>query len=663
MPTPADSPTPGVFLQRRLVEAGLIATVAGLIVHSMWESLPGARIGQTLVLGGLWIGLAWLLRRLPQLRMAESVALVGLVALVVMVGPLPVLATALLAAAAIAIGTAFVEDAATAFVVGCAVIAGLVGWLLPLPVHRVWVYAPLLLAVAWARRRPLQSSLRDAWRDWRNGVDAAPRIAAGTLLALGLASAGAWLPTLQYDDLAGHLALPWQLMRNGRYAPDVAQQVWSLSPWAGDALQGIAQVLARGEARGAVDAAWLIACAGLVARTAAQLAAPPALRWMAVALLATLPPVAMLVGGMQTELPATAAMLALLTLALSPGPRAWPAVGLLAGFLLGLKLLHVPAAALLGGFALLRSTQGRHARMVIALLLAALVGGSSYAYAWAACGNPVLPLMNAFFRSPCFAPVDFADPRWHPVPGLPLPWSMTFLTSRHTEGWDGGFGLLLVAFAGVALAALASQRTRVPMLCALAAIAVPMSLVAYVRYILPGLVLMLPPAVATIAAAYPLRRAIGLLVLVCIADLAFQANSGWTLRTGGIARALAAGGRDAPLFARYAPERLAIARLREIAPDAVVLDLGGASHAELAGRGRTTTWYAPALHSASKVADGDPTGAAWAALLHRERIDVVLLRVPDATPARRAGLARAGAHILLTAGPVECWALRPFPTP
>jgi hypothetical protein len=366
---------------------------------------------------------------------------------------------------------------------------------------------------------------------------------------------------------------------------------------------------------------------------------------------------------MQTELPATAAMLALLAIALTPGARAWVAIALLAGFLLGLKAIHLPAALLLVGFAWVRSASLQPFRALAALLTVGLIGGSSYAYAWTRCGNPLLPLLNGVFHSTCFAPVDFTDARWQRVPGVPLPWSMTFMTQRHMEGWDGGLGLLLVALAGVAVAALASRRTRLPMLCALAAVAVPMGVIAYARYVVPGMVLMLPPAVATLGALYPLRRATWLLAIVCVADLVFQANSGWTLHTGGIKRALVAGGRDAPLFERYTPERLAIAQLRVIAPEAVVLDLGGAAHAELAGRGRTAAWYAPAMQAAALAADSDPSGTAWATLLRERSIDVVLLRAPDATPARRAGLARAGAYILLTRGPVECWALGPRRTP
>jgi hypothetical protein len=657
-------PTPGVRLQRRIVEAGLLACAAGFVMHRLWQSIPTARVGETILLGVLWLALAWLLRRLPRLRMAEAIAVVGVAALLVMAGPLPVLATCVLALAAIAIGTSLVDDAATAFVIGCALIAGIAGWLLPLPVHRAWTYLPVLLGVIALRRHALRSSLSTAMRDLRAAVDASPRVSAAGMLALGLASAGAWLPTLQYDDLAYHLGLPWQLMLDGRYALDASQQVWALAPWAGDVLQGIVHVAAHAEARGALDAAWLVACATLAFRTTTQLGAPAPLRWLAVALLATLPPVAVLVGGMQTELPAAAAMLALLAVALAPGARGWLAVAVLAGLLGGLKAIHLPAAIALVAFAAARAMRGiPPSRLILAVPLFLAVGGSSYVYAWSTCGNPLLPLLNGVFRSPCFAPVDFTDARWLPVPGVPLPWSMTFMTRHHLEGWDGGLGLLLVAFAGVAIAALASRRTRLPMACALVAIASPMLLIAYARYVVPGIVLAIPAAVATVARLYPGRRAAWLLCALCIADLLFQANAGWLLHTGGIKRALAAGGRDTPLFDRYAPERTAIAALRERYPSALVLDMGGAAHAELGGRGRTTTWYAPALHTAALAADRDASGVAWASLLRRERIGIVVLRGADATPARRAGLARTAAHVVLTRGPVECWALPLAPTP
>ncbi|HEY4560847.1 MAG TPA: hypothetical protein VIG54_08945, partial [Lysobacter sp.] len=405
MQTPTLPTTPGVPLQRRLVEAGLLACAAGLFIHRTWAELPAGRFGESLALALLWLGLAWMLRRVRAMRMADAVAIVGLLALVAMAGPLPVLATVLLAAGAMAVGSLFVRDAALAFVVGAGVVAGIVGWLLPLPVHRVWVYAPLLLALVFARRRVLADMARTSLAEWHVLVDASPRVAAAAMLALGLASAGAWLPTMQYDDLAYHVGLPWQLLRNGRYAFDTSMQVWALAPWAGDVLQGIAQVLARAEARGPLDAAWLFASAALVARIARRLGAPVEFRWMAVALLGTLPPVAALVGGMQTELPAMAAMLALLALATRDEPRGLLAVGVLTGFLGGLKAMHPLAAIGLVAIAVARTARGRGiAAVLLAVALALGIAASSYATAWRVCGNPVLPLFNDVFLSPCFAP-------------------------------------------------------------------------------------------------------------------------------------------------------------------------------------------------------------------------------------------------------------------
>ena len=656
--TPTLSTTPGVPLQRRLVEAGLLACAAGLFIHRTWAELPAGRFGESLALALLWLGLAWVLRRVRAMRMADAVAIVGLLALVAMAGPLPVLATVLLAAGAMALGSLFVRDAALAFVVGAGVVAGVVGWLLPLPVHRAWLYAPLLLALVFARRRVLADMARTSLAEWHASVHASPRVSAAGMLALGLASAGAWLPTMQYDDLAYHLGLPWQLLRNGRYALDTSMQVWALAPWAGDVLQGIAQVLARAEARGPLDAAWLLASAALVARIAGRLGAPVEFRWMAAALLATLPPVTALLGGMQTELPAMAAMLALLALATRDEPSGLLAVGVLAGFLGGLKAMHPLAAIGLVAIAAARTARGRG--VVTPLPAAALalgIAASSYATAWRICGNPVLPLFNDVFLSPCFAPTAFNDARWQALPGLPLPWSMTFLTGRHLEAFDGGLGMLLIALAGAAFAALFDRRTRWPAVAGLLAVVLPMTVIAYARYVVPGIVVMLPVVVATLARLYTRRTALVMLAALCVFDLAYQANANWMLHTGAIKRAVGALGRDAPLFDRYVPERSLIDAIRRRWPDSRVLDLGDASHAELAGNGLTTTWYAPVLHADALAADQDATGAVWARLLQAREVDFVLLRAKDATPARRAGLARAGAHRAMTAGPVECWRL------
>ena len=105
-------------------------------------------------------------------------------------------------------------------------------------------------------------SLMDATRGWRAAVAGSPRWAALAVGLLGLASTACWLPTMQVDDLAYHLGLPTQLLMYGEYRPDPVHQVWSYAPWAGDALQGFAAVLAGEHARGGLNALWLAVAAG-----------------------------------------------------------------------------------------------------------------------------------------------------------------------------------------------------------------------------------------------------------------------------------------------------------------------------------------------------------------------------------------------------------------
>ncbi len=88
-----------------------------------------------------------------------------------------------------------------------------------------------------------------------------------------------------------------------------------------------------------------------------------------------------------------------------------------------------------------------------------------------------------------------------------------------------------------------------------------------------------------------------------------------------------------------------------------MLDFSGATHAELAGLGRTADWYAPRLHAVAGAADADATGEAWARAIRREGIGHLVLRPATLPPARQAALLRLRADRVLTLGDVEWWAL------
>lgn len=650
-----------------LVWAGAGACIAGLLAHRLWQVLPAGRFGETLLLAGLASLLAWPLSRWRQWPHATALLVVWVVLLVAMAGPLPALATAVMLAAAMALGAWLVGDGdpGVACASGLAVFAGVGGWLLPLPLHYAWSWGALLLALLVWRRHSLATQARTLTSTWNAAVAASPRAAVWSVLVLGLASAGTWLPTMQHDDVAYHLGLPWQLMTTGRYALDPTHQVWTMAAWAGDVLNGIAQLLAHAEARGPLNAGWLLlTCAGLW-RLATALGLPAALRWATLALFASLPLVPALLAGMQTEAAATATMVLLASLVAQPlakeGRSLW-AGALLFALLLALKPLHALAALPLLVWAALRHRAVASWHWPAAAVAALALGASSYVYAWAVTGNPVLPLFNGFFQSPYFGAYNFGDARWHAGLSPTLGWRMTFETGRYLEAWAGGFGFVLVALGGAMLVSLWRRPTRALALCALGAMLVPLAGMQYARYAHPGLVLFLPVLVAALHAAMPLRRVRWLMVGTCLLNLAFQANAQWMLHTGAIKRSIGLLGRDAPLLQRYVPERVLAAAIREQAADrgAVLLLSSAPAYAELGARGRTLTWYAPRMEAAVRAAEPDTSGRAWHSLLVREGITELVLRPTELTAAQRAALQVAGAQRRMVVGEAEWWQL-PMP--
>jgi hypothetical protein len=645
--------------------AGALACAGGVVLHRFWREVPTNRLADSLALMALVALAAWPLRRWARRSWAGALGAVWLMLAIAMTGPLPFAAAILVAAAAAARGSqAAPRPPMVALACGFAMLAGTLGWLLPLPVHRAWTYLALVLGVLLLRRAAVRDLAADARTAWRDAVAAHPAAAAWAVMLLGVASAATWLPTMQYDDTAYHLGLPWALMLHGRYLPDAAQQVWSYAPWAGDVLQALPQVIARAEARGAVNFAWLALTAAGLWRLAGLAGVGRAWRWAVLALYATLPPTVVLLGGMQTETAGAAitVWLAVVVLDRTAGAHRLACGALLFGLLCALKPIHAITAAPLLGWAAVRHPDAfrRPARLAGALLLVLVVGGSSYFYAWRMTGNPVLPLFNDVFHSPFFAQTAFSDSRWHHGLVPTLPWRMSFRTSEYVEGWDGAIGLALVALSGAWLLGFFSRATRGLAVCATLAIALPLLPMQYARYAHPGIVLLLPVLVAALQRWLPRRAAVALVAAVCVAGLALQANAGWMLRSGAVKDSLLALGRDEPVFERFAPERALAEAIRTQAPGTgPVLLLSAPLHAELAGRGRTVDWYAPRMQVAAQRADRDASGRRWARLLRREHIAEVILRPASLKPSQAAGLARIGAQRRLVAGDAEWWRIPP----
>ena len=349
------------FIPATLILAGFAACLVGLIVHRMDRVLPWARFSDTLVLAIVSILCAWPLRRFARWPWAIALAAPWLIAVVTFSGFRPAIAAALVATAAISLGTLIVPRETPARITlalagGLALMAGIDGWLLSFPIHHAFVYAPVLLAICALRRRELIDVCSDASRSLLAAVEATPLLASIAVLVLGIASMGAWLPTVQSDDLVYHLALPSQLLAHGVYLPDPHHQIWALAPWSADVLQGIAEVLAGGESRGAIDALWLFTAAAALWSLARAFGADVRVGWATVAMFASLPLTAALATSMLTELPAVALTASLaVAIALGRGGVLMALGGVLAGGLAGLKFAQLFAAMVLCIWALARA--------------------------------------------------------------------------------------------------------------------------------------------------------------------------------------------------------------------------------------------------------------------------------------------------------------------
>ncbi|QDH68881.1 hypothetical protein [Marilutibacter alkalisoli] len=645
-----------------LIASGPVALAIGFVHARMWQVLPWERLVLTLVLALTASAIAWPLRRYARLPWALALALVWLAALPLFAGPLPVLAVLLLALAALALGTWLVPAgmparAAVALCVGLVLIAGLAGWTLSWPVHSTPAWAVVLLALVLLRRRSLVSTLGDAARRLREAVEQAPRWATFATTLFGLASTACWIPTMQVDDLAYHLGLPSHLLLYGHYRPDPAHQVWSFAPWLGDVLQAVAALLAREDARGAVNALWLALIAPLSWTASAAIGAKPAERWACAALVASFPPLVWMAAGMQTELPATVLLLAAMVVATSREPR-WllPAAVLFAG-MAALKTMHSFAAAPLAVYALWHHrTRLDWKTAAAACVLALLVAASSYVQAWWHTGNPLMPLFNNLFHSPYLPDEAYRDPRWFTGFSLALPWLMSFDTPRYVEAFNGGLGFTLVALAGVWLLALARRSGRGIAIAVTLVAWLPLVPMQYVRYAYPGLILLSALLVVRGEGTLGRRGFAWLLAGVCVLNLAFQANSSWLHHSAALKRTIRTLGDAEAIFPHYVPERTLIGRLPR-GDDGIVLatEPGRAYIAELGLRGRSVLDHDPELSAARMRAEADPSGQQWRGLLQASGARWALVVPASASPPLHKGLALAGAQRVDAVGDAELW--------
>lgn len=648
-----------------LLWAGVATLTIGFVVNSMWQNVPKGRVRESATLALMAFLLAWGVNRLSRIPMANLLAMIWGIALVFFAGVLPVLAVALTALSGLALGSLIIRacygrSVMLPMVVGMALIVGVIGWLLPFPIHYRAVYLLVLLASVALRWHEVSERIKASASIWQQILNDAPRAAAFAVMVVGIASSGCWLPTMQHDDVGYHLGMPTQLATLGYYRLDLFSQLWALAPWAGDIIQSIAQVLAGQEARGAVDALWLIASATLVWRLAAILNVPTYACWLASALFASLPLTTSLAGGMQAEMPATTVLLAL-ALAVAQAPeqpdaRVFCVVSVLAGLLLALKTGFIAATVPLGIWLLCR-WRGRIPWKAIfpALTLVLFIAGSSYVYAYVLSGNPLLPLMNGIFHSPFIPPGNFIGTPYTAGGGLTMPWQMTFHTHLYFEGWDGAAGVSMLGLLGALIAALFMPALRALTLVAIVTFLIPFEAINYYRYAYPALVLMIPVTVGATLALASRRNAIALLVVLTTLNFLYQGCSYYILHKSTFLRYEAFTHEN--IFKRIVPERLMAQFIRDqnSTDTALFCDRFRPYSAELAGRGFTTSWYDTELSTAFFSAEDDHSGNGWRELFTHTGVRYAVTTESKRSAALNAALrdAQKVQHI----GEIELWLL------
>lgn len=653
------------------VAVAVVAFAAyGTLSTVVWAPLApmAVPIGVALVLAlaaGPWL----------KVRPATVVALLVILGLTYFWGVGALASILLLVAAAYALGSLLMPErmpghVALSVTVGLVLVSTLLGWLLPFPVHTRLTYLALLVLPVVLRRRRLAAACAEAGRRWSGEVDVAPWAALATVLVVAFASTVAWLPTVGYDSLAYHTALPTQLMHQGYYQMAAATNIWALSPWASDVIQASVWMLAGGDARGLVDAMWMALALSLIWQMARHLQVPVARRWLACALYASTPIIASTLLGMETEGP-TAALVAAAGLVVAvadrEGLRGMLLTGVLMGGLMALKVSNVLFVGPLGLWFLWRwRGQLRWRRVAVTVAVALAIALPSYAYAYVLTGNPFLPLFNKWFGSPFFPPVNFHDTRWDHGSLLTALWGMVFDSRHYIEGGKGALSFYPVALLGGLLLALYDRRARPLALVGLLGFVLPVTQIHYLRYPAPALAWLIPAMLAGVPAdddgrmRAPARLAGAAAWLLVGVGMLFVPKITWILQHDGIGRLMTEG--TGGVVSRFAAgreiEQFINARYGDDAR-AVIIDPADAFNGLLDGRGFVTNYYDPVLSEAAAKAAKLDTAAGWERVLRKAGASLAVTRNGSVSPALGEALVAQRGEPVRQFGDETLWELRP----
>ena len=593
--------------------------------------------------------IAWLFwrRRSGVAAIPSTLAMLVLAGFVYYAGAAAAMAALLLGLAGIAAGGLIDGRRTLSFwsrlIAGLAVIAAVVGWLLPFPVHDPRFYLLAVGSLLLLRHRAVGAQLRVAASGWGELARAHPAWLAFAVLAAGVASLGLALPSLNYDDNVAHLILPDQLLAAGYYRMDVSSQLGAVAAWANNVLHGVATLLAGQEVSGAVNLLWLLLGLSGAYRLALAIGGSRAVALAAAAVFASHPLSAYFASTMQVDGAVAAVLLHLAAELVNGKDRlASPWItGAMLGLLAGLKVSNVVYVLLpLAWWAWCAVRKREPRQLLILVAMAAAVGGSSYAYAMWVTGNPVFPFYNAIFKSPFMPPINFHDARWDSGVDWRAAWDLTFNTSRFGESYPGAAGIaLLVTLSGLVVEIARPRGGRWIALWMLVAGALMFWQIQYLRYVFPAIAVLTTVGLVGLSRYTDTRVFAALVVTVVAINAALIPATSWIVRDNPWGRLAREGvSAKAEIQRAVIPERALLDRLQARSPNACVLltDPRSPFVGSFGGRANAMAWYDPRLSAARSWAEGDPSGGRWQQLLRSVGASHLVLRHQVDTPLANA---------------------------
>ena len=587
---------------------------------------------------------------------AQSAAYVLVVSLSLILGVL------MLRKAALSQGTTF-----TAMLAGLGAIGGLVGWVLPLPIHSFALYLSVATLGVFAGRRQLGAATRTLFHAWSEAIIEQPRAAFFAVSIIGFAAVLTWMPSLNPDDNSAHLLMARQLLEESYYRMDASSQVFAVAPWFNNVLNAVASVLAGGDSRSAIGLGWLLAgCVGAY-RVAHLLDARGPYPWLAAALFASHPLTAYFGMTLQVDGASAALLLHLVASCIDlQRSKAWVSspwiIGSLCGMLAGMKISNGPYLVFLGAWLIWHHVSTReYKRLLLLLLVATAVAGSSYFYATLITGNPLFPLFNGVFKSPYMPALNFSDPRWRAGIDVRTLWDVTFSTPRYMESYVGAAGLSLLALVGTWGVSIFAGGWRAALtLFAFISGLLIFSQVQYLRYIFPAIALLGTLSVVTLA-ALPFRR-IGIIALasLTLVQCGLIRTTSWIVTAGAAEQLLREGPRAVLEVERtFVPERDLVRQLDATGRDYCLLFANvSTSYVALApGKSLAIGFYDPRMKAIATSAVADPSGGRWKQEIERIGITHVEFRPAEAVPGLVPALESLGFEVLHQRGESQIWYL------